>query len=72
MPKRTHVEHEKAIRELQAYVTPSGMAKQFQCHARMIERLISGSHQRRMPRFKSVSKAPSFLFTFPKISRSPK
>ena len=34
--------------------------------------LISGSHQRRMPRFKSASKAPSFLFTFPKISRSPK
>ena len=35
-------------------------------------RVISGSHQRRMPRFKSASKAPSFLFTFPKISRSPK
>ena len=34
--------------------------------------LISGSHQRRMPRFKSASKASSFLFTFPKISRSPK
>ena len=34
--------------------------------------LISGSHQRRMPRFKSASKAPSFLFTFPKMSRSPK
>ena len=34
--------------------------------------LIYGSHQRRMPRFKSASKAPSFLFTFPKISRSPK
>ena len=33
---------------------------------------ISGSHQRRMPRFKSASKAPSFLLTFPKISRSPK
>ena len=34
--------------------------------------LISGSHQQRMPRVKSASKAPSFLFTFPKISRSPK
>ena len=34
--------------------------------------LISGSHQRRMPRFKSARKAPSFLFTFPKMSRSPK
>ena len=33
---------------------------------------ISGSHQRRMPRFKSASKAPSFVFTFSKISRSPK
>ena len=34
--------------------------------------VISGSHQRRMPRFKSARKAPSFLFTFPKMSRSPK
>ena len=34
--------------------------------------IISGSHQRRMPHFKSARKAPSFLFTFPKMSRSPK
>ena len=34
--------------------------------------LISGSHQRRMPRFISARKAPSFLFTFPNMSRSPK
>ena len=27
---------------------------------------MPSSHQRRMPRFKSASKAPSFLFTFPK------
>ena len=33
---------------------------------------ISGSHQRRMLRFKSASRAPSFLFTFSKISRSPR
>ena len=36
------------------------------------QQVISGPHQRRMPSFKSASKAPSFLFTFPKISRSPK
>ena len=34
--------------------------------------LMPSSHQRRVPRFKSASKALSFLFTFPKISRSPK
>ena len=39
MPKRTHVEREKAIRMLQANVTPSVIAQQFQCRARMIERL---------------------------------
>ena len=39
MPKRTHDEREKAIRVLQANVTPSVIAKQFRCHARMIERL---------------------------------
>ena len=39
MPKRTHVEREKAIRMLQANVTPSMVAQQFRCHARMIERL---------------------------------
>ena len=39
MPKRTHVEREKAIRMLQANVTPSVIAQQFRCHARMIERL---------------------------------
>ena len=32
-----------------------------------VSHLISGSHQRRMPRFKSAHKAPSFLFTFPKM-----
>ena len=40
MPKGTHVEREKAIRILQANVTPSVIAKQFRCHARMSERLI--------------------------------
>ena len=39
MPKRTHVECEKAIGMLQANVTPSMIAQQFRCHARMIERL---------------------------------
>ena len=39
MQKRTHVEREKAIRMLQANVTPSVKAQQFRCHARMIERL---------------------------------
>ena len=39
MPKRTHVEREKAIRMLQANVTPSVIAHQFRCHARMIELL---------------------------------
>ena len=39
MPTRTHVEPEKAIRILQANVTPSVIAQQFRCHARMIERL---------------------------------
>ena len=39
MPKRAHVEPEKAIRKLQANVTPSVIAQQFQCHVRMIERL---------------------------------
>ena len=33
--------------------------------------LISGSHQRRMPALNQRAKRP-FLFTFPKISRSPK
>ena len=36
------------------------------------EPFMPSSHQRRMPRFESASKAMSFLFTFPKISRSPK
>ena len=40
MPKRTHVEREKAIRMLQANVAPSVIAQQFRCHARMIERLM--------------------------------
>ena len=39
MPKRTHIEREKAIRTLQANVTPSVIAQQFRCHASMIERL---------------------------------
>ena len=39
MPKLTNVEREKAIRMLQDNVTPSVIAKQFRCHARMIERL---------------------------------
>ena len=39
MPKRTHVEREKALKILQANVTPSVIAQHFQCHARMIERL---------------------------------
>ena len=39
MPKRTHVEREKAIRMLQANVTPPVIAQKFRCHARMIERL---------------------------------
>ena len=39
MPKRTHVESEKAIRMLQAKVTPSVIAQQFLFHARMIGRL---------------------------------
>ena len=39
MPKRTHVEREKAIRMLQANVTPSVMAQQFRYQASMIERL---------------------------------
>ena len=39
MPKRAHVEREKAIRMLQANFTPSVIAQQFRCHARMIERL---------------------------------
>ena len=39
MPKRTHVEREKAKRMLQANVTPLVIAQQFQCHARVIERL---------------------------------
>ena len=39
MQKRTHVEREKATRMLQANVTPSVIAQQFRCHARMIEGL---------------------------------
>ena len=39
MPKRTHVERKKAIRMLQANVTPSVIAQPFRCHARMNERL---------------------------------
>ena len=39
MPKRTHVERDKAIRILQANVTPSMITQQFRCHARTIERL---------------------------------
>ena len=39
MPKRTHVERENAIRMLQANLTPSVIAQQFRCNARMIERL---------------------------------
>ena len=39
MPKWTHVEREKVIRMLQANVTPSVIAQQLRCHARMTERL---------------------------------
>ena len=39
MPKWTHVEREKAMRMLQANVTPSVIAQQIRCHVRMIERL---------------------------------
>ena len=39
MPKRTHAERETAIGMLQANMTPSEMAQQLRCHARMIERL---------------------------------
>ena len=39
MLKRTHVEREKTVRMLQAIVTSSAIAQQFQCHARMIVRL---------------------------------
>ena len=39
MPKRTYVEREKAIRMVQANVTPSVIAEPFRCHARMIEGL---------------------------------
>ena len=39
MPKRPHVEREKAIKMLQANVTPSMIAQHFRCHGRMIERL---------------------------------
>ena len=39
MPKRTHVERERAIRMLQANVTPSVKAQQFRCHAMIIEHL---------------------------------
>ena len=39
MPKRTHVVREKAVRMLQANVTPPVIAQQFPCHARMIGRL---------------------------------
>ena len=39
MPKRTHVEPKKAVRMLQANVTPSVIAQQFRCHARMIKHL---------------------------------
>ena len=39
MPKRTHVEREKAIRMLQPNVTPSMIAQRLRCHARTIERL---------------------------------
>ena len=39
MPKRTHAERENAIRMLQANVTPSVIAQQIRCHARMVERL---------------------------------
>ena len=40
MPKRTHVERVKAIRMIQANMTPSVIDQQFLCHARMIERLM--------------------------------
>ena len=39
MPKRTRVEREKAITMLQTNVTPSMIAHQFRCHARIIEHL---------------------------------
>ena len=39
MPKRTHVERIKAIRKVQANMTPSVIDQQFLCHVRMIERL---------------------------------
>ena len=44
MPKQTHVEREKAIRMLQANVTPPVLAQKFRCHSRMIERLIPLFH----------------------------
>ena len=45
MPKRAHAEREKAIRMLQANVTPSMIAHQFRCHARIINVLgnVSGN-----------------------------
>ena len=39
VPKRTHVEREKAKRMLQVNVTLSVIAKQCRCHAKTIERL---------------------------------
>ena len=39
MPKRTHVGRVKAIRMIQANMTPSVIDQQFRCHASMIERL---------------------------------
>ena len=39
MQKRTHVERVKAIRMIQANMTPLGINQQFRCHARMIESL---------------------------------
>ena len=39
MPKRTHDECDKAVRMLQANVTPLVIAQQIRCHEKMIEHL---------------------------------
>ena len=62
MQKNESVAHMHLLQNPRAYFS--------QQHQQTLS-LISGSHQRRMPGFKSASKAPSFLFTFPKILQSP-
>ena len=39
MPKRTHVVRQKAIRMLQANMTPSLIVQQFRCHTSTIEHM---------------------------------